>query len=50
MVTHVPDEDKDYILEGYKYFVRCNLVRDVIESFALCIGAIQKEANHVAPW
>lgn len=33
-----PESDrKEYLVEGYKHFVQCYLVRDCIETFALCL-------------
>ncbi len=35
--TPKDDGERNYIVQGYKHFIRCYLVRDCIESFALCL-------------
>lgn len=36
----VPDNKKNELLQGYKHFMQCYLVRDCIESFAICLDKL----------
>lgn len=38
--VHDPAENTVHLIDGYKFFIRRYLVRDVIESFALCLDKL----------
>lgn len=39
-VEPLPEDKKAYVLDGFRHFLQCYLVRDCIESFMLCLDSL----------